>query len=96
MEKELKPTKSELLVSPEQKEKWTKEKNKISKQKINPSLEEIYNSKNLSNSLKKKILISRIEIIKEEHSYHSKKYPLPTVLSNDLYIVINKIDALIK
>ena len=94
MDKELKPTKSELLISPEQIGKWAEEKNKISKQKINHLLKEIYESKNLSNLLKKKILKLRTRTIKEEQSYYSARHPLPTILSRDIYTQGNKIDEL--
>jgi len=94
MKVRLKPTKSELLISQEQIGKWAKEKNRFSKQKINPLLPEILKLKNLSPVLKKKIQKLRTKIIKEEQSYYSAKYPLPTILSRDIYTQGNKIDEL--
>ena len=64
MQEKLKTSKSELLIGQEQIKKWTEEKKRISKQKVNPLLKEIYRLKEFPESLKKEILKLRIKIIK--------------------------------
>ncbi|HIG94460.1 MAG: hypothetical protein QT05_C0025G0004 [archaeon GW2011_AR13] len=94
MEEKLKVSKSELLIGQEQIKKWVEEKKRISKQKVNSLLKEIYGLKEFPESLKNEILKLRIKIIKEEQSYYSAKKSLPTILLNDKYVRSEKIDDL--